>query len=87
MYWLKKHFETKIHQGFTPLNEKTKLDEAISSLGYQKSLEKLHSDEENAALEEVKDENEEDVYPLSKKTEAKLYFDIAYFREKTGLRF
>lgn len=79
LYWLKKHLETKMHQGFTPINEKAKLEEAISSLGYQKSLEKLQSNEENVALEEVKDENEEDSYPLSKKTEAKLYFDIAYF--------
>ena len=73
--WLKKHLGTKSHANFTPLDQRSKLNEVIDSLGRQSKILNRITDD---SLEE--DEVEIKAIPaLGKHKEAELYLELAKF--------
>ena len=86
--WLKKHLETQTHTGFTPIDDKVKLREAISTLGRQtKSESPLKLPEATQIQAQELAQTPITPLPLSKDSEAALYLDLAKFSIENHIPF
>ena len=89
-YWVRKHLETKTHQGFTKGEDRPRLKEALNAvIRGEKNIANIPAEEPDNNSENFDNNMDgiDEIPPLGEEMEAKLYIDLCYFMVSNHLSY